>query len=481
MAVLENCKPERVFHYFEEICNIPHPSYHEEKISAYLVDFAKSHNLEYYQDDLYNVIMIKEAAKGYENVAPIVIQGHMDMVAEQEDSCTKDMLNEGLDLEIVDGFVEAKGTTLGGDDGIAVAVALALLEDDTLQAPRLEVIITVSEEVGMEGAAGIDVSMIKGRKLLNLDSEEEGIFTVGCAGGCRLDVKYEASRTSFEGKKIEIEVSECTGGHSGTEIDKGRANATHLVNRLLTVASSLADIQLVTYTGGSKDNAIPRATSATFMVSNEGLEKIGDALLDEASAIANEYAITDPDMEIVITDGEPATEDVIGVEDTKKLISMINGMPDGVQTMSHDIEGLVETSLNLGILETTDEYIRLSFAIRSSVESAKAALIRKVESIANAFGAKTSKHGMYPAWEYVRDSKLRDEMVAIYEQMYGKKPEVVTIHAGLECGLLSSKLPGLEAVSIGPELYDIHTPKERLSIASTERMYEYVKAVLAAK
>lgn len=478
MAVLENCKPERVFHYFEEICNIPHPSYHEEKISNYLVDFAKAHGLEYYQDDLFNVIIIKEAAKGYEDKEPIIIQGHMDMVAEQEDGCTKDMLNEGLDLRVQDGFVDAIGTTLGGDDGIAVAVALALLEDENLKAPRLEVIITVSEEVGMEGAAGIDVSMLKGHKLLNLDSEEEGVFTVGCAGGCRLDVVYDFERVEVSGKRIEIEINNCEGGHSGAEIHKGRGNASHLVNRILTVASQTADFSLVEYTGGTKDNAIPRSTSAVIMLTNEEFDKIGDLLINEASAIADEYAITDPDMEITITDGEPATMMAVPAADTKKIIALINAMPDGVQNMSHDIEGLVETSLNLGILETGDDYLRFAFAVRSSVDSAKLALVRKIENIAAAFGTKTSKHGIYPAWEFKRESSFRDEMIKLYEEMYGRTPVVLTIHAGLECGLLGSKIPGLDAVSIGPELYDIHTPKERLSIASTERMYEYVKKVL---
>ena len=292
MAVLSNCKPERVFHYFEEICNIPHPSYHEEKISAYLVDFAKAHNLEYYQDDLYNVIMIKEASEGMENAAPIILQGHMDMVAEQDDDCKKDMLTEGLDLEIVDGFVTAKGTTLGGDDGIAVAMALAILEDEELKHPRIEVIITVSEEVGMEGAAGIDVSMLKGRKLLNLDSEEEGHFLAGCAGGCRVDVEFPVKKESLKGALVSIEVKNCTGGHSGAEIDKGRANASYVANRVLAAGLEAGEVCIVDLVGGTKDNAIPRATSAKVVTT----PAVVDAMTKEADAIKNEFAITDPEM-----------------------------------------------------------------------------------------------------------------------------------------------------------------------------------------
>ncbi len=474
MAVLAGLQPERVFHYFEEICEIPHPSYHEEKISAYLVEFAKAHNLEYYTDDLYNVIMIKEASEGMENVAPLILQGHMDMVAEQEPDCKKDMLTEGLDLEVVDGFVTAKGTTLGGDDGIAVAMALAILEDNTLKHPRLEVIITVSEEVGMEGAAGIDVSMLKGRKMLNLDSEEEGHFLSGCAGGCRMDIEYPFKKESVKGELVSIEVKDCTGGHSGTEIIKGRANATQMVNRILAAGIDVADVCLIDYVGGTKDNAIPRATTAKVVTNSDAIK----AMEAEAAAIKNEYAVTDPEMKIEIkSEGNVEVEGVNPV-DTRKMVELILSLPNGVQAMSHDIEGLVETSLNLGILNLLEDELKFSFSLRSSVDSAKAALMRKVRMIAEGFGCKTSTHGEYPAWEFKRESTFRDELVALYKEMTGEDAIVETMHAGVECGLLASKLPGLDAVSIGPELYDIHTPKERLGIASTERIYNYVRRVI---
>ncbi|MBR4707113.1 MAG: aminoacyl-histidine dipeptidase [Pseudobutyrivibrio sp.] len=474
MAVLSNCKPERVFHYFEEICGIPHPSYHEEKISAYLVEFAKAHNLEYYTDDLYNVIMIKEASEGMENAAPIILQGHMDMVAEQDPDCTKDMLTEGLDLEVVDGYVTAKGTTLGGDDGVAVAMALALLEDETLKHPRLEVIITVSEEVGMEGAAGIDVSMLKGRKLLNLDSEEEGHFLAGCAGGCRMELEYPFKKEQVKGALLSVEVKDCKGGHSGTEIDKGRANATFMVNRILAAALEKSELCMVEFIGGTKDNAIPRATSAKVVASLDALS----AMEAEAAAIKNEYAITDPDMKIEIKNEGNVVVDGVNAADTTRMIQLLSAMPDGVQAMSHDIEGLVETSLNLGILSLKEDGLNFSCALRSSVDSAKEALMRKVTMVGNAFGCKISTHGQYPAWEYKRDSSFRDELVALYEEMTGEKAIVETLHAGVECGLLASKLDGLDAVSIGPEMHDIHTPKERLGIASTERIYNYVRRVI---
>lgn len=481
MAVLNELEPKKVFQYFEEICNIPHPSYHEEKISNYLVEYAKAHNLEYYQDEVFNVIMIKEASEGYEDVEPIIIQGHMDMVAEKLSSCNMDMEKEGLDLAIDGDYVYAKDTTLGGDDGIAVAMALAILEDETLKHPRIEFICTVCEEVGMEGATALDVSKIKGKRLLNIDSEDEGYFTVGCAGGCRINIDLKVKREKFAGKAIEIEVAECAGGHSGVEIIKGRANASHIANRLLSVACDIAEIRMISFEGGTKDNAIPRDTKAEIIVAAEDCQVIADALLEEATAISNEYAITDPNMEITITDGEPCEAKAVVPEDTEKIVYLLNSMPDGIQTMSHDIEGLPETSLNLGILSLSEETFHTAYALRSALETAKSALIRKVELVAKSYDAETSRTGIYPAWEYVRDSKFRDSAIAIFEEMYGKKPVIDIIHAGLECGILATKIPGLDAISIGPDLLDIHTPQEKLSISSTQRVYDFVRKVIEMK
>ena len=474
MAVLSNCKPERVFHYFEEITKIPHPSYHEEKISAYLVDFAKEHGLEYYQDDLYNVIIIKEASEGMENAEPIILQGHMDMVAEQEPDCTKDMMTEGLDLEIEGDFVTAKGTTLGGDDGIAVAMALALLEDDSLRHPRLEVVITVSEEVGMEGAAGIDVSMLKGHKLINIDSEEEGHFLAGCAGGCRMNVEFPIKKESVKGALVSVNVKDCTGGHSGTEIIRGRANATFAAARILAAAVEVSDINIVDLVGGTKDNAIPRATTAKLIASPEAIK----AMEKEAGSIKNEFAVTDPDMKIEIINEGNVVVDGVDYAASKKFVQLLLSMPNGIQAMSHDIEGLVETSLNLGILNMSDDKITFASALRSSVDSAKEALMRKFRMVAEAYGCVVSAHGQYPAWEFNRNSAFRDELVSLYEEMTGQKAIVETMHAGVECGLLGSKISNLDAISIGPDMFDVHTPKERLSIASTERIYNYVRKVI---
>jgi len=479
MAVLAGYKPENVMKYFEEICSIPHPSYKEQKISDYLVEFAKAHNLEYRQDELFNVIMIKEASKGYEDAAPIIIQGHMDMVAEQDADCKKNMDEEGLDLFVDGDYIGAKGTTLGGDDGIAVAFALAILDDDSLKHPRIEFVCTVSEEVGMEGAAGIDVSDLQGKLLLNLDSEEEGHFLAGCAGGSRLDIDLPVKTEQVSGSKIVIDVAGCTGGHSGVEIHRGRANANHILNRILTTAISKTGIFIQEYAGGSKDNAITRECSAVIVCTNAG--KIMEAIQTEAEAIKNEYAVTDPEMTITIVNKGSTTATGVNVNDSAKMVALVNSLPNGVQAMSHDIEGLTETSLNLGVLKLTDKNFRVTFSCRSSVGSAHDALVTKCENIASAFGATYSEHGKYPAWEYKRESKFRDELIAIYKEMFDSEPIVETMHAGVECGLLSAKIPGLECISIGPEMHDIHTPKERLSISSSERLYNYVVKVLEHK
>ena len=481
MRVLSQLEPAKVFEYFEDISNIPRPSYKEEKISNYLVQFAKDHNLEYYQDELFNVIMIKEATPGYEDVEPIILQGHMDMVCEKKPDCTKNMDEEGLDLAIDGDYIYAKGTTLGGDDGIAVAYALAILDDDSLEHPRLEFVCTVSEEVGMDGAFGLDVSMLKGKKLLNLDSEEEGILLTSCAGGCGSEVSLSVSRENATGVKLSVNVNKLTGGHSGAEIDKWRANANMVMAALLAEMDEKAGVRLISMEGGKKDNAIPRNCGAEVMVSADKVDAAIAAANAYAEGIKREYEVSDPEMEIsVVNDGE-ATASALSSADTAKAIALIQALPNGIQRMSRDIEGLVETSLNLGVLVLEENALVLRYALRSSVGSAKDAMMSKIAYVAKALGAKAEFAGQYPAWEYKKDSALREDMVRVYEEMFGKKPVVEAIHAGLECGILAGKIPGLDAVSIGPEMHDIHTSEERLSISSTERMYRYVVELLRCK
>ncbi len=492
MAVLENLEPKNVFHYFEEICNIPHPSYKEKQISDYLVQFAKEHHLTYYQDSLYNVIIIKEASAGYENVPAIILQGHMDMVCEKEAGCKKDMDTEGLDLVVEGDYISAQGTTLGGDDGIAVAYALAILDDDSLKHPRLEFVCTVSEEVGMEGAAGIDVSMLQGRKLLNMDSEDEGHMLVSCAGGCSAQVNLPVERQTISGTKLTVDITGLTGGHSGTEIDKGRANSNMLMARVLREAMEVVPFSLIRLTGGSKDNAIPRDAKAEILVTDsqaasvaenldQALELLAAAVTKTGTDIRKEYASADGGINITVTSEGSTTNSALSLDSTRACLAMMLSLPNGIIRMSMDIEGLVETSLNLGICNLDQEALHLRYAVRSSVGTAKQALLGQMEFVAKQQGGQVVLNGMYPAWEYKRESKLRQDMMDVFQKMFGHEPIMEAIHAGVECGILSGKIEGLDCISMGPDMLDIHTPSERLSISSTRRMYEYVVQVLACQ
>ncbi len=479
MGVLSELQPVNVFKYFEEICSIPHPSYKEEQISNYLVTFAKERGLEYYQDDVFNVIIIKEASEGYEDVEPLIIQGHMDMVAEKVNGCDKDMNCEGLDLAIDGDYVFAKGTTLGGDDGIALAYALAILDDDSIKHPRLEVVCTVCEEVGLEGASHIDVSMLQGKKLLNIDSEEEGVFLTSCAGGCCVEVLDTFDLENVNGTRIKISISNLTGGHSGVEINRGRANAHLLLGRILRDLDDEADFNLLSVKGGKKDNAIPRECIAELIVTNS-IEAVTATFNKTVNEIKEEYSATDPDMDVSVEWIGEVESLALSYKDTKKVIALVQALPANVIRMSQDIEGLVETSLNMGIMSVVDGEMKLGFSVRSSIDTAKQDLIDRLKYISEAFGAKVKIYGNYPAWEYKKDSSLREDMVNIYEKMYGTTPKLEAIHAGLECGIFCGK-KDFDCVSFGPNVIDIHTPDEKLSISSTKRVYEFLLNVIECK
>lgn len=481
MGVLSDLEPKNVFSFFEDICNIPHPSYKEEKISNYLVKFAQDRNLEYYQDELFNVIIIKEATPGYEQVEPIILQGHMDMVCEKTPDCKKDMEKEGVELAIEGDEIYAKGTTLGGDDGIAVAYALAILDDETLEHPRLEFLCTVSEEVGMEGAAGVDVSPLKGKKLLNMDSEEEGSILASCAGGCSAMVSLPIARQEITGCKKTISLTGLTGGHSGVEIDKGRGNANVLMSAILRDLYQSAPFFLLSLEGGKKDNAIPRDCVAEILVQQEDANALDKMLGRIESEYKKEWSSSDPQLCLSVADGGKITESALSQEDTKKVIGLIQALPNGIMRMSQDIEKLVETSLNLGVLILEKDCLCIRYALRSSVGTAEQNLRKQITFLAEIFGAKVQISGAYPAWEYKKESKFREDMVRIYQKMYGKKPVVEAIHAGVECGILAGKIPGLDCISIGPDMKNVHTTEERLSISSAKRMYEYVCNVIQCK
>lgn len=484
--MLERLQPKEVFYYFEQICRIPHGSGNTKKISDYLVNFAKEQGLEYYQDEINNVIIIKEATEGYENEPAMIIQGHMDMVAVKEADCIKNMETEGLDLLVDGDFISANGTSLGGDDGIAVAYALAALASDTLKHPRLEVVITVDEEVGMDGALAIDLSMLKGKRLLNIDSEKQGELTVSCAGGVRINgripCKFDKIDKNEEDVIATITLCGLTGGHSGTEIHHNRANANILMGELLRTAIKEVSLGIVSVSGGLKDNAIPLEAKAILIINKSNKEALETVLKACKCNFKERYHKTDKGLNIKCEYTQMASEcEVIREDDARKLADFLSKSLNGVQAMSTELENLVETSLNLGIVKMFQSGVEVSYSLRSSKKDAKEELGRMLVNYIEGFGGNVTMTGDYPAWEYNKDSKLVPKMSALYEKMFGEKPVILSIHAGLECGVLADKIPGLDCVSFGPDIYDIHTTNEKLSISSSARMWEYLLAILEMK
>lgn len=483
MYILSDYEPKRVFYYFEEISKIPHGSYHEKQISDYLVSFAKSHQLSYIQDDLNNVIIFVDASEGYKNEEPIILQGHMDMVCEKSAQAEIDLLKEGLELETDGTYVFAKNTTLGGDDGIAVAYMLAIAEDKTILHPPLELVITVCEEVGMEGATGIDLSMLKGRRMLNLDSEEEGVFLSSCAGGLSLHgmvpVNYHLSE---EMDFYELSITGLIGGHSGCEIHKERGNANLLLGRVLYTLHQNFDLCLCELEGGKKDNVIPFQATAKIGILKMDAEKVAAFVRIINDELKREYVVTDPDVLIMLEKREQKKCNMIlDDKSLQTVLTLLMVLPNGVQGMSMSVENLVETSLNLGVIRLSKDGFFMQHSIRSNVKTKKEYIASKVEALIVGFGGSVKRTGDYPAWEYKKDSVVRERVIEIYQKMYGKVPIVEGIHAGLECGILASKIEQLDCVALGPDIFDIHTVNERLDIASTQRVYEFLIQYLKIK
>lgn len=474
---LAGLEPQEVFACFEKLCAIPHGSRNTKEISDYLAAFARERGIRCTQDNLNNVILFGEGTCGLEDHPPVILQGHMDMVCEKDPDCKLDMAAEGLDVTHDDTCVYARGTSLGGDDGIAVAYAMALLMDKSIPHPPLEVIITVDEEIGMLGAAQIDLSMLKGRRMINLDSEEEGVFTVSCAGGATAVISLPASRRAVYGPCIRLTVEGLRGGHSGTEIHRNRANANKVMGEFLGRIQKMMPLCLTSFSGGSKDNAIPRSCQVTAVAMGIHLERINEVAEALQAEIRKTY--DEPEAVVQAFDVDALGGNGLSTEDTAKVIALLCAAPNGVQAYSGDIPGLVQTSLNLGIAKLGERF-NATFSVRSSVNQEKEDLLNKLRDLAQFQGGSYSQMGEYPAWEYRRDSQLRDTMVRIYRQMFGKEPEVLAIHAGLECGLLGQKLPDLDCVSIGPQMHDIHTSREKLGIASTERTWRFLLEVLKA-
>ena len=469
MGVLSELEPKAVFRFFEELCAIPHGSHHTKAISDHLVAFARERGLKYRQDETNNVIIWKAGTPGYENAPVVMLQGHMDMVAEKESDCPKDMEKEGLDIFVDGDVVGAHGTTLGGDDGIAVAMAMAILDADDIPHGPLECLFTVDEEVGMIGARALDASDLKAKYLMNIDSEVEKVLTVSCAGSTRAVCTLPVKRAPFDGTVCALGVDGLMGGHSGEEIHKGLANANILMGRALTAILNKTELRLLTVSGGAKDNAIPRDAAAIIAVGDlaaaeEAAKELGDEL-------KNEYRTADPKVRIRLF---PTKSEFVPMDEdsTRRVATFLFCAPNGVQMMSAEVPGLVQTSLNLGQVFTDGDTVVSRFMIRSSVNSQAAETTGKVIALTRALGGQVEIPAAYSAWQYRPDSHLRDVMVEAFRAVYGEEPKIEALHAGLECGILSGKMPELDCISFGPDLTNIHTPRERLHIASTERTWK---------
>lgn len=476
--VLKDLNPSLVFKYFEELSQIPRGSYNEQEISDYLVNFAKKLNLEVVQDEHLNVIIRKPATPGYENCPGVILQGHMDMVCEKNKDVNHDFEKDPIKLRIVDDMIYASGTTLGADNGIAVAMSLAVLASNDLQHPDLEVLVTTNEEAGMTGAKGLDGDLLKGKYIINLDSEEEGYLLVSCAGGNRSYVSLPLTYKNIDDNKqaFLVEVKGLLGGHSGMDIVKQRANSNVVMGRILN--SLNLDFDLVEVNGGSKNNAIPRECEAIVVVNKDQADTLKANVSKIEEILKHEFKTTDPGLQVIVSE---TTADKVITDDCKsKAILLLNFIPNGIQTVSKDIEGLVESSSNLGVVKTTDDTMTFESAVRSSVATLRENLNAKTKMLCDTVNAKFENTDGYPAWEYAKDSKLEHICIDVYEKLTGKKPIITAIHAGVECGLLLDKMKGAQAISMGPNMFEVHTPNEHLSISSVQNVYDYLLAVLKA-
>ena len=472
--IIEGLEPKSVLEYFEKINNIPRGSGNEKEISDYLLSFAKERNLEVIQDEELNVIIKKPGTKGYESSPTVILQGHMDMVCEKNFDVEHDFLKDPIELVVDGDYISANGTTLGADNGIAVAYCLAILDSSEIEHPPIEVFITSNEEAGMNGAIGVDPSNFSGRILVNLDSEEEGEFLVSCAGGLKACINVPIKWEQAEGTACKIMVKGLKGGHSGSDIDKNRANSNRILGRILYDLNDAMDIHVVDIFGGSKDNAIPREAYANVIIPDGEFDKFNDIVDKISSDIKNEFKTSDSGLTVVITKEDMNETKVMDKDTLNNLIFLLTCLPNGIQTMSADIEGLVESSLNLGVVVTNDDSVKLTIAVRSSVGSLKKVMAYQLGLFAEYGHSEFRITGEYPEWEYRKESKIRDIFAKTYEDMYGKKPLIKAIHAGLECGVFDEKIEGLDMISLGPNMYDVHTPDERLSISSTKRTWEFL-------
>jgi dipeptidase D len=478
--ILKDLQPVEVFKYFEKLSQIPRGSGNEKEVSDYLVSFAKEHSLEYVQDAAFNVVIKKKATPGYENSPAVILQGHMDMVCEKNKDIEHDFTKDPLKLRILDDMIYATGTTLGADNGIAVAMGLAILASNQYQHPAIELVVTTSEETGMDGVVALDPKNVEGRMLINIDSEEEGTLLVSCAGGVTAKTSITAAWETIDATLVPygIKVRGLKGGHSGMEIDKERGNANKLMGRILMSILSEIDFGLSLIDGGSKHNAIPRETEAVILVKADDKAFVEKKIVECGDLFSTELRTSDADVQVEFEVLPTHPPKMLSKESTHNVVNYLYLVINGVTSMSMDIKGLVESSLNLGVISTNKDSIEFVSAIRSSVRSLKKELYNRLVVTAKLNGGSVVVEGDYPEWAYNPDSKIRVIFEDVYERMYGKKPHITAIHAGLECGLFTEKFDKMDAISFGPNLYDVHTPNEHMSVSSVQRTWEYLLEVL---
>ena len=476
MSVLANIEPNKVFGFFEEICSIPHGSGNMNKISQYCIDFAKKNSLEYYTDAAKNVVIYKPATKGFEGSEPIILQGHLDMVCQKTDDCSIDFLKDGLELFVDGDFISAKGTTLGADNGIAVSMVLAILSSDDIEHPPIEAVFTTDEEIGLLGAAALEMKKLSAKRMINLDAEEDGVLTVSCAGGSDVKAYLPFSKATAKGEVLKITLVGLLGGHSGVEIDKGRVNANVLAGRFLNQMNNSAKFNFKKINGGDKSNAITKSCVIEVLV--DSADEFINAATEYLRIVKQEIADREPNFSFNFVKEAYGEYEVLDNNAKEDLIYCLLLAPNGIQEMSAQIEGLVQTSLNLGALATLENEIMFNFALRSNKTTALEFLEQKVLSLFAKASSRVVVSGKYPPWEYKEVSYLQEVFKSCYQELFDKKPKVEAIHAGLECAMFSDAIKDIDCIAFGPAMFDVHTVDERLSISSTVRTYKLLLKIL---
>jgi len=477
MQKLKNLNPERVFHYFEEICKIPRGSENTDRIAEYCVEFANKHRLRVNRDEVNNIVIFKNGSAGYETSEPVILQGHLDMVCQKTPESTIDFLKDGIDIYVEGNLIRAKNTSLGADNGIAIAMILAVLESDTICHPPIEAVFTTDEEIGLIGAGKLDCSVLSAKRMINLDSGESDKITTSCAGGSDFKITLPIEYRKASGKKVLFTIKGLTGGHSGADIDKGRLNANILAGRFLNYAKKVCEFGIISINGGDKANAITPNCEIELVVNDT--EEFISKLEDYYAVVKSEIEEFEPDFSISIRVAEEGNFDTFDKDNADKLIYMLALSPNGIVTMSKKFLNLVETSLNLGVLRTKGDKVTLHYALRSNKKTAMEYLEEKLTTFASFNNCNVEIWGHYPAWEFKEDSKLQEEILAVYKELYKETPDVAAIHAGLECGIFSAKIENLDCISIGPNMRGLHSVNEELSISSTEKIYNILLKLLS--